>query len=1344
MSDLPEETPFEIAPELEPSEFIEPPPKATPFYDRQIEARTAGYTWPEINDHIADRTTAALAAGYTEGEVRGYLGLPDPGALQDRLQAQWGTRLSLEEDVNQFIEPLPATIEPLEAMTAARTAAHAGQAAPEARMPLDDKPPMASPLDLHDQEARQSYMDALLKGETTGPQDFAERYTGALWGALSDRGVELDDGAATSLIRSGRILSATLPSNEELTDTAIALAHSSNLPLDLGFVGDAKENLLDYWVETGTPPMDAYREAAFDPLLQDALTAPPPQGISTFAPPPPPETEEQKKLRAELAPSLEELQRPGRDRINPVSIFGEPVEHKSILGDLEDLGVTVVVGGVGGHYLFKAGGLAIGALRKSAAGQWVAEGIGNLLLGPAVRAEAPAAERRIVSEAEAEALARTVTPPEIRRQVATDASAEPVARGLPEVPEVAAAKAAQMERLRLENTGAEPTGMESGRFFQRVAAGESSAVAEGKPSFAEAEAFLAKGRDAMQQKADALGQEAENLPLGNPRYKAAYEEQQELLGKIESVHTTLTQLEDDQIIDVAFGMGLRQTTPMRRLLADESGAVEIHVGKVAEALYADITRLGKARAERSPELPVPPSIAEMKPLVTALEDDIYRLRTNAVADKVVLSQMIEKMPEHWLTPELQKKISQEVEGRLLPGGKAVPFSPEVQEVLTGVKALTDRQEELGNAIRAKLAGLEVDDPLVAAVKSVDEGYVHRIVQGKERGSLAHLDPGTDMDVITGGALQGGQRSISKFAPGMQARSMYVLENEAGARIWGNRPLSEIRSGDAKVGFGDTLDTAHGKWTVKQATMEEVEANTDIRYHKNFLAATVDNVATLERVNRNLDFLATQAASLEEKGLFVKGLPMLQSTPDKAAGMIPVELPGMRGWADPRIANVLNDFWAGGKGDLDGLVTRINRFVTGSLFVSPVVHAGNVGAHWGVGRGWDWVKPSGYGSLAKDGAAALREVWFQGPRYIKHLREGSGLLYASTTTENFHKMIMTKLFHEQLTDPTWIPFAKGFGWQSVKDMVAAEYKWSRKTLWAANDVFNLQRQFELERKGLSMREAIFQAEKDIPNYRVPSEVMGSHAMSEFLKSPNYMVFGRYRYGQVRALAGMVDDMARGSNAERGEALGKAVVLGAMALGAWPLINTGLRAATGDEGWSIKNFGPLSLIDAGVALAQMPFTGVEKAYASATSSFMGLAPLINIAKQVLTNTDVWGRKLVDSKATAIGQAVQGLEAVGNTFYPSQVLLTAIKDGNINRAVSGLIGGSYKKPVDAVKQSKWDKIEQSRAWARERKDNLEQGIKSLLNIRDVTTSTPAPRGRPSGGGGERKPSSDNWGSQ
>lgn len=1174
--------------------------------DPQMQARAAGYSWGEIWDHVAGATKTALDFGYTEREVDQHLGYNDPAPAQARGQAQWANEVAAN----------PKLVEDF--------------GGPEPKLDLT-----------HSQTLMSDYATALRNREAKGPRDFAGGYADAAMKAIGDTGnladeVDLNRRQLAAQTAAQQLI-PFLPTNEDLTDATLGVSRGVDPEI-------ARRNLVSYWEDTGVHPLQAAMQAQQDPFLRDALNASEMPAIRpgsgyvpgdlhldpTIAPPTKPgaarpfapgeyisnpdgtwssertvtvmgnpdlndgqptvipslwlkdgkayvahnedeaaqlakesglqfrtwgdlaAADEFSKQREEewglpkeargkaplyLAPeqtaaTLEEISRPGRDAVHPVSMLGEPVEHKSILGDLADLGVTIaVVHGLG--VVLRVGSKLVGSAIQSEGGQYVLQGLGNLL-------------------------------------------------------------------------------------------------------------------------------------------------------------------------------------------RDESGTLNMNPADefVTAAVQNAVGQLGKARgAPHVDAAPPPAAVEDVKPIMDAMERDLRRIRGRAQDNQVAFMQLTDAMPKEYLTPELQAEAASIVESRMLKSPSSEAADETATRFLADMKPLTDRQKELGEMIASKTKGVEIDDPGLG-IRSVEEGHMHRVLLGTGGRIPTKLDPSFEQEAITGANI--GTRTMSKFAPGMQHRSLYVLENEEGQRVWGQVPLDRMRNPALtaeevgqpfvrqKAQYGDELTVGDQKFTIKQATMDEVEANTDIRYRKNFLANTIEDVGKLERVNDNLDFLINRGKELAEKGLFIPKSPV--SMGRQPEGMARVELPGMDGWAEPRIANVLNDYFNASRGDLAGFLTKASRFIVGSLFVSPVVHGGNVGAHWGVGRGWEWIKPSGYGALVKDGMEAVREVWTLGPRYRESLREGTGLLYAPTRTENFHNVLMTKLFHEQVADQggMWSQFARGLGLKTVADLVRAEYRWSRKTLWAINDVFMLQRQFELQRQGLGLREAIFQAEKDIPSYNIPTEVMGSHAVSEFMKSPVTMNFGRYKYGQISALGWIVQDLAKGSTQDRIDAIGKLTVLGAISMFAYPALNAGLQTATNDPGWKVRGFGPFSLIDAvhGVASG-------EKEWASGVSSFLSMGPMVDILTKVTRNRDVWGREIVDHAASWQGKVIQGLEGVADQFYPSQMLMQGIKAGSPNKAIGGLLGATYKSPVDPAQQAKWDRRDERAAYRREQKDPIENFIRDHLDM-------------------------------
>lgn len=57
-------------------------------HDRMSQARLAGYSWGEIDNHIGGKKLAANAAGYSDAEVRAFLGYKDPLPLLEMLNGR--------------------------------------------------------------------------------------------------------------------------------------------------------------------------------------------------------------------------------------------------------------------------------------------------------------------------------------------------------------------------------------------------------------------------------------------------------------------------------------------------------------------------------------------------------------------------------------------------------------------------------------------------------------------------------------------------------------------------------------------------------------------------------------------------------------------------------------------------------------------------------------------------------------------------------------------------------------------------------------------------------------------------------------------------------------------------------------------------------------------------------------------------------------------------------------------------------------------------------------------------------------------------------------------------------
>ena len=304
------------------------------------------------------------------------------------------------------------------------------------------------------------------------------------------------------------------------------------------------------------------------------------------------------------------------------------------------------------------------------------------------------------------------------------------------------------------------------------------------------------------------------------------------------------------------------------------------------------------------------------------------------------------------------------------------------------------------------------------------------------------------------------------------------------------------------------------------------------------------------------------------------------------GWVRPKMPQFNAWkVDPKIADVLDDFYKPGIFDIpaENMLREINQFATSSMFWNPIGHMQNVGVHWSVARGWDWIRPSVMRHFATDMTRAIKATVTQNHDYQRFLRQGGGLVYGGVKNADFYGEMARHMGME--IEKNWSQYQslfKKLGISKPAEAVAWWYGKMRETLWASSDMFMMHRYLELERKGMSPMRAMKEAEKHIPNYRIPAEV-GSKVLGEragrlasmTLQEPALTNFARYHYGMWKSFMNMATDLAKGTPAEKKEALGNIAALAFMGYVAYPVVNAIYQKITGDPNARMLARGAMSV-------------------------------------------------------------------------------------------------------------------------------------------------------------------------
>ena len=403
------------------------------------------------------------------------------------------------------------------------------------------------------------------------------------------------------------------------------------------------------------------------------------------------------------------------------------------------------------------------------------------------------------------------------------------------------------------------------------------------------------------------------------------------------------------------------------------------------------------------------------------------------------------------------------------------------------------------------------------------------------------------------------------------------------------------SEDLNFKRGDKFTTKDGKEvTVIDGRVPDIERHSPYRYlHDAEASARIANMGLRKMVRE-----AEAIENLKKSELFKQ----VGHSPDQPLKDLPKgwvvpsnidRIPQLRGWHfDPKTAAIISDFakvWD------NSMYMKLSNAIVKNMMLNPIPHMFNEVMHLWNARGFTgWVDPRRLGMFADTARVAWRDVGNQTQFYRDIMREGGSILGADPRNKGYFDTIVKEASKEMFGTPEMERNMKGLAKKlgvPVANLYNGISEASQKAMWFTRDVMYVQLVREImarqEKSGnkITLKEAIDQAERHMPNYRLPSEVLGSRAISQVLRDPRVSMFSRYHYGMVKSLVNTLKDVdPRNLKTPEGRQHFREGVDGMLAIGValgalYPIMDSIAQAMFG-EGAEQRRAGPFHLLHAGM--------------------------------------------------------------------------------------------------------------------------------------------------------------------
>ena len=609
----------------------------------------------------------------------------------------------------------------------------------------------------------------------------------------------------------------------------------------------------------------------------------------------------------------------------------------------------------------------------------------------------------------------------------------------------------------------------------------------------------------------------------------------------------------------------------------------------------------------------------------AISDDLYTMDQKDAENELAAMKAAAMHPEEFKNQATQEKIYLAREsGKLdiLTPAERTYYDKYLKPVFDTAQKLYEEMQKLDPRLKER-ASFDHVMRIVAGSSSIDP---RDPIAGQKVGQQRALN------TTTGPLMERSFKSLVDDDTGQKA--VISLNDGGGYSKWNGGknihiPEKAIDLLTSKDNFetGSQVKIGDKTYTIQEATTPEIERNARnedgdfMKYHKSAALSAYSAVVQIQSALMHMKYINQLMESKEWKANATQVADKGRENEWEKTVLKPFD----NWYMAPEFKAVFDDYAEPGFAGNNSLAwaQNLSRQVTKLMFWLPTPHALNVGAHWFVARGWDWLTPKGWSDLAKTTVNSIQSVIKQDDFQSQLRQAGAGTMTGGIMTQEWMRNIAQQFGHDIERDPTkWDPVVKALGLSTARELSDAIYKGSSRIMWSANDMFMTQLIKQYMNNGMTMRDAIVKAERHIPNYRVPIEIMGSRLLSQLMQSPLYSAFGRYRYGVYNSYAHIVKDAVNGTKEERMEALGNMVAMGVLGLAVYPVLNKMAQLVTGNPDAEQRARGPIAVPTHIVKV----LNGSED-LSTALGSTLTIPPMLSTALEAYHNQDWAGRKVVE---------------------------------------------------------------------------------------------------------------------